>query len=69
MSLVVVAAYPGNSRPDLREQSELHMFGWLRAFALTGDCPQPSAPDIHSRFGVRPVRKALLVGEHTPEPA
>jgi hypothetical protein len=34
-----------------------------------GFCPQPSAPVMQSRLGVRPVSAAERVGEHTPLPA
>ena len=34
-----------------------------------GAWPQPSAPLMHSRSGVRPVSSADRVGEHTPDPA
>jgi hypothetical protein len=43
--------------------------GSLSAQLHAGAWPQPSAPVMHSRFGVRPVNMAERVGEHTPDPA
>ena len=34
-----------------------------------GAWPQPSAPSMHSRVDVLPVRAELRVGEQTAEPA
>ena len=43
--------------------------GKFSAQSQAGCCPQPSAPVMHSRFGVRPDKTDDRVGEHTADPA